>query len=69
MADYRLPGLSVGCWFAPEYAPRLFPEACLPLMPQAQDSDDVERRIETIEGKISSGSPRDDELMNVVVHP
>jgi len=36
-------------------------------MPYTQDSDDVVRGIETIEGEISGSSPRDDELTNVIV--
>ena len=31
-------------------------------MPYPQDSDDVERGIETIEGEVSGHSPRDDQF-------
>ena len=51
----------------PDSPPRLLPVSCLALMPYAQDSDDVVRRIEKIEGDISGGSARDDEFTNVVV--
>ena len=37
-------------------------------MPCSQDSDDVERGIETIEGEISGCSLRDDEFANVIVY-
>jgi hypothetical protein len=69
MANYRLPGFPFRCRFAPKYPPRLFLVTRLRRKPQPRDSGDVERRIETTAGKISGGSPRDDEFTNVVVHP